>query len=144
MPITAKLFFQRWVITTLGVLIAANIVPGIHYDTVLGLLLASLLLGVLNAVIRPIMIILALPLLLFTLGLFVLVINGVLLYFTGTLLKSFHVETFWAAFWGALVISIVSFLANALLGTGEPKLPATRRQRRPGPPTDGDGPVIDV
>src|SRR3954463_15338685 len=117
MPAKTKTFLQRWVITALGVLVAANVVPGIQYDTALGLFLASLLLGVLNAVIRPVMIILALPLLLFTLGLFILVINAVLLYFVGSLLKSFHVETFGAAFWGALIISIVSLFSNILLGT---------------------------
>lgn len=144
MSATLKHFFQRWVITTFGVLIAANVVPGIHYETFVGLLLASLLLGVLNAVIRPIMIVLAFPLLLFTLGLFVLVINGLMLYFVGTLLKSFQVDTFLAAFLGALVISIVSLFANALLGTNQPKETPVRRQRRPGPPRDGGGPVIDI
>ena len=148
MPANAKSFLQRWIITTLGVLVAANVVPGIHYDTALGLFLASLLLGVLNAVIRPIMIILALPLLVVTLGLFVLVINAGLLYLVGSLLKTFHVDSFGAAFWGALIISIVSLFSNTLLGTKNPNIRITRSGgrpgRRPGPPTDGGGPVIDV
>ena len=145
MPAKAKVFLERWLITTLGVLVAANIVPGIHYDTVLGLFLASLILGILNAVIRPIMILLSLPLLLFTLGLFLLVINALLLYFVGALLKPFHVDSFSAAFWGALVISLVAFIANWLLGTGEAKIKVTHGRRPPGPPpTGGSGPIIDV
>jgi putative membrane protein len=147
MPAAAKTFLQRWIITTLGVLVAANIVPGIHYDTALGLFLASLLLGILNAVIRPIMIVLALPLLLVTLGLFLLVINALLFYFVGKILVPFHVDSFGAAFWGALIVSIVSIAANTLLGTGETRVRVSRGRRpppsRPSPP-DGSGPVIDV
>ena len=142
----AKAFLQRWAINTLGVLVAANVVSGIRYDTALGLVLASLLLGILNAFVRPIMIVLALPLLLFTLGLFILVINALLLYFVGGLLKSFHVDSFTAAFLGALLISLVSMVCNALLGTGGTKIQVTTRRRSPGsrPPPDGGGPVIDV
>ena len=145
MSTRAKEFLQRWAITTLGVLVAANIVPGIHYETPLGLFLASLLLGVLNAVIRPVMIVLALPLLLVTLGLFLLVINALLLYLVGAILKTFHVDSFSAAFWGALIISIVSLLTNWLLGTNRATFRVTRGRRPPpGPPPDGGGPVIDV
>jgi putative membrane protein len=145
-----KSFLQRWLVNTLGVLVAANVVNGIRYDTVLGLVMASLLLGILNAFVRPIMIVLALPLLLFTLGLFILVINALLLYFVGGLLRSFHVDSFTAAFLGALLISLVSLVCNAFLGTGGARVQVTtgRQSRRrvgpPGPPTDGPGPVIDV
>jgi putative membrane protein len=142
-----KSFFQRWIITTLGVLVAANVVPGIHYDTAVGLFLASLLLGVLNAFIRPLMIVIALPLLLFTLGLFLLVINALLLYCVGAVLKPFHVDSFSAAFWGALIISLVSMVSNWVLGTNESKIQVTRQRRAPRPPEppkDGGGPIIDV
>jgi putative membrane protein len=138
-------FLQRWAINTLGVLVAANVVGGIHYDTYLGLFLASLLLGILNAFVRPIMIVLALPLLLFTLGFFILVINALLLYFVGTLLNSFHVDSFGAAFFGALIVSIVSMLVNWLLGTNEARIQVTRRRGPPPPaPPGGGGPIIDV
>ncbi|MFO1499106.1 MAG: phage holin family protein [Verrucomicrobiota bacterium] len=118
--------------------------PGIRYDTALGLFLASLLLGVLNAVLRPVIIVLSLPLLIFTLGLFILIINAVLLYFVGSLLKPFHVDNFSSAFWGALIISVVSMIANSLLGTNEVKIRTTRQNRPPRSPPGGDGPVIDV
>jgi putative membrane protein len=142
-----KAFLQRWIINTLGVLVAANVVTGIRYDTVVGLIMASLLLGILNAFVRPIMIVLALPLLLFSLGLFILVINALLLYFVGGLLKSFHVDSFTAAFLGALLISVISMVCNVLLGTNGARVQVTSSRgtrRPPGPPADGGGPVIDV
>jgi putative membrane protein len=143
MPSRLKSFLQRWLITTLAVLVAANIVRGIGYDNVVGLLIASLLLGALNAFVRPIMLTLALPILVVTLGLFILVINALLLYFVGWLVKSFHVASFGAAFWGALVISLVSLVANFLTGTGQVRIQG--RERRPkSDKNDSDGPVIDV
>ena len=131
-------------VTTLGVVVAANVVRGIHYDTVLGLALASLLLGILNAFVRPLMILFALPLVMVTLGFFVLVINGLLLYWVGRVLHPFHVDTFGAAFWGALIISVVSTLVNWFLGSSEPRIKATRGHRPTRGPGDGDGPVIDI
>jgi putative membrane protein len=140
----AKSFIQRWVVNTLGVLVAANIVTVIRYDTFVGLILASLLLGILNAFVCPIMILLALPILIVTLGLFILVINALLLYFVGGLLKTFHVDSFGAAFLGALVISFTSLVANWMLGTTDARIQVRRRRPPPNPPRDGGGPVIDV
>jgi putative membrane protein len=140
-----KSFLQRWAVNTLGVLVAANVVRGIHYDSYLGLFLASLLLGILNAFVRPIMILLALPLLIVTLGFFILVINALLLYSVGSLLKPFHVDSFSAAFIGALIVSMVSMVVNWLLGTNETRIRVTRRGKGPTPPPDGGGgPIIDV
>src|ERR1017187_6468862 len=101
-----KRFIQSWAINTLAVGVAGCIVKGIHYENSPDLIIASLLLGILNAFLRPIILLLALPLLIFTLGLFLLVINALLLYFVGILLHPyFYVDDFWSAFWGALVIS---------------------------------------
>jgi putative membrane protein len=139
-------FLQRWLVTTAAVLVASQIVPGIRAETLPSLLAASLLLGILNAFFRPIMMILSLPLLLFTLGLFTLVINAILLLIVGKLVGSFHVAGFWSAFWGGVVISIVSFIANAMIGRPEKRPPASAPpppQQRP-PPPPGQGPVIDV
>ena len=105
-----KRFLQRWVINTLAVLMAVYMVPGIHFkgDSLWTPFVTSLVLGILNAFIRPILMLLALPLLIFTLGLFTLVINALLLYFVSFLLGNhFAVDSFGAAFLGALVISIV-------------------------------------
>jgi putative membrane protein len=140
-----KEFLQRWIINTLGVLVAANIIRGISYDHALALFGASLLLGILNAVLRPVLLLLSLPLLIVTLGLFTLIINALLLYLVGSVVKSFHVASFWSAFWGALVISLVSTIVNILLGKNRVQVRASRNRRTPDdrrPP--GQGPVIDV
>jgi putative membrane protein len=148
-----KKFLQVWVINTLAVLVAVYVVPGIELkDTtpgsrLLAAFMTSLVLGVLNAFIRPILLLLALPLLIFTLGLFMLVINGLLLYLVGIVLQNhFQVNGFWPAFWGALIVSVVSLALNIMTGTG-----TARVEFRRGPPRDqdrgnsgGGGPVIDV
>ena len=142
-----KRFGSSWLINTLAVLVAVYIVPGIRFGdrSFLTPLLTSLILGILNTFIRPILDFLALPLLIFTLGLFRLVINAFLLYFVGVLLAPhFQVATFWSAFLGALVISIVSLALNSLTGTGSSRI-RIGRSRHPGPPDDGGGgPIIDV
>jgi putative membrane protein len=98
----------------------------------------------LNAFLRPILTFLSLPLVLVTLGLFMLVINAVLLYFVGQM-KHFHVDSFGAAFWGALVISIVSLVLNSLTRTGKARITVRRGQKPPdNKPHTGSGPVIDV
>ena len=142
----AKSFLRRWFVTTIGVLVASNVVSGVQADNTAALLAASLVLGILNALLRPVMIILSLPLLIVTLGLFTFVINALLLYFVGALVNSFHVNGFWAAFKGGIVISIVSLLANALIGKSREVPPSPRVP--PPPPTGkdvpGSGPIIDI
>jgi putative membrane protein len=141
-----KSFFQRWIITTVAVLVAAHIVPGIKYDNVAGLLVATLVLGLLNAFVRPIMMLLSFPLVILTLGFFILVINALLLYLVGQM-KSFHVESFWSALFGALIISVVSLVLNSMTGTGDSRVQVKRGRAEPPPPPrrdDGGGPVIDV
>ncbi|MFA6543549.1 MAG: phage holin family protein [Limisphaerales bacterium] len=138
-------FLQRWIISTLSVLVASHIVPGINYDkdNVASLFVASLLFGILITFLRPLLFLLTLPLVVVSLGFFVLVINAGLLYLVGSIVKGFHVTGFWPAFWGALVISLVSLVLNTLTGTGESRV----RVRRPpagDKPPGGDGPVIDV
>jgi putative membrane protein len=144
-------FLKTWAINTLAVLLAVNIVPGdkIHFlgNTYLAPILTALILGILNAFIRPILMLLALPLLIFTLGLFTLVINALLLRLVALLLPNFfYVQNFWAAFLGALIISVISVALNVL--TGGTQVSVRRRPPPPPPPPrksgPGDGPVIDV
>jgi putative membrane protein len=140
-----KRFLQSWAINTLAVLVAVYLVKGIHYDQPLDLFIASLLLGIFNAVLRPILMFLALPLLIFTLGLFTLIINALLLYFIGFLLRGhFYVDTFWAAFWGALIISIVGLILNTMTGTGNTRLQVERGKHPRDPDDNSNGPVIDI
>jgi putative membrane protein len=138
-------FLQSWIINTLAVLVAAMLLRGhIRYGTPADLLVASLLLGILNAFVRPILMLLALPLLVFTLGLFTLVINALLLYFVGVLMGSaFQVDSFGFAFLGALIISIVSIALNILTGTGNTRFKLHRR-RPPPEEKKPDDDVIDV
>jgi putative membrane protein len=139
-----KRFIQSWAICTLAVLVATYIVKGIHYRTWVDLCVASLLLGILNAVLRPLLMLVSLPLLVFTLGLFQLVINALLLYFVGYVLRPhFYVDGFWDAFWGGLIISLVSVILNTLTGTSRSRVRFEHRRRPPGS-DDGNGPVIDV
>jgi putative membrane protein len=136
-------FLQNWVINTLAVLVAVAILRGhIRYRTSADLLIASLLLGILNAFVRPILMLLALPLLIFTLGLFTLVINALLLYFVGVLMgQAFEVDSFGFAFLGAIIISVVSIALNILTGAGHARI---RIQRRRPPEKKPDDDVIDV
>ncbi len=108
-----KQFVLRWAVTTIAVMVASSIVRGIHYDTVAALMGASLLLGILNAFVRPFLLILSAPVILLTLGLFILVLNGLLLLLVHTVVIGFHVDGFWSAFWGAIVISVVSWILSA-------------------------------
>ena len=152
MPQPLKDFIKRWAITTLAVLVAANVVTGIKYDTMAGLIVATLLLGFLNAFLRPVLLLLSLPLLIVTLGFFTLIINATLLYFVGQIVKTFHVASFSAAFWGGVVISLVSLPLNLLTGTGRARLQVRRgnpagddkRSGGQGGEGPGNGPVIDV
>jgi putative membrane protein len=138
-----KKFVQRWLITTVAVLIAAFTVPGIHYDNWEGLLVGTLVLSLLNMFIRPVLTVLSFALLIATLGLFTIIINAVLLFFVGRM-KYFHVDTFGAAIWGAIVIGIVSMVLNSLTGTGTARITVRRGNNRKDPPDTGSGPVIDV
>ncbi|HMO65285.1 MAG TPA: phage holin family protein [Verrucomicrobiota bacterium] len=133
-------FLLAWGVTALGVFAAAQVVPGIHYRSGAALAAASLLLGLLNAFVRPLLVLLTAPLVLVTLGLFIWIINALLLHFVGNLVRGFEVAGFWPALWGAAVISLISLALNALLGPRRPRA----GPRRPPPPRDPGGPVIDV
>ena len=127
-----KKFILSWLINTLAVLLAVYLVKGINYQKPLDLFVASLLLGIFNAVLRPILMFLTLPLLVVTLGLFTFVINGALLYFVGFLLRPhFYVDDLWSAFWGAVVISVVSTILNSMTGTGNSRFRFVRHRRPP-------------
>jgi putative membrane protein len=108
-----KHFVFRWAITTIAVMVASSIIHGIRYDTVASLIGAALLLGILNAFVRPILLILSVPLILLTLGFFILILNALILFFVPSIVIGFHVESFWSAFWGAIVVSIVSWILSA-------------------------------
>ncbi|HYE59888.1 MAG TPA: phage holin family protein [Candidatus Kapabacteria bacterium] len=105
----------RWLINAGTLLLLAYYLPGIDVDGWYAALIAALVLGLVNAVIRPLLIVLTLPINIITLGLFVLVINALLFLFVGTVVKGFDVAGFWPAFFGALILTLVSWLTNSLL-----------------------------
>ncbi len=110
-------FLIRWLINAAALWVAVQIVPGVAYrGDWTYLLLVALVFGLLNALLRPLLTVLTCPLLILTLGLFTFVINAIILLLTSAVARSlgvgFHVDGFWAAFWGALVVSIVSVLLS--------------------------------
>lgn len=141
-------FIKNWLFTSIAVLAAAKVVPGIECQGWGTLLIAALLLGVFNAILKPILFLLTLPLQLLTLGLFTLVINALLLMLTAQFVKEFYVDGFWPAFFGGLLISVVSGFLNLLFGGSGKRMEAhvyTQNAPPQRPPKDlGDGPVIDV
>lgn len=126
-----KGLFIRFVITGVAVLIAAEVVPGIHIDGVPSGAATVIVLALLNAVLRPVLYLFSFPLIMFSLGIFMVIINALLLYFTSWLVTGFRVDGFWPSVWGALLISFVSTVLNLLISE-EGKVEVITH--RPGPP----------
>jgi len=148
-PGTKKLlhFLKSWAINTLAVLVAVRVVHGIHFhdNGLLPPVLTALVLGILNAFIRPVLMLIALPLLIFTLGLFMLVINALLLCLVSWLMNGyFQVDSFGSAFIGAIIISVISIALNILTGNARASVTIQRRPPPPKKSDDDDKPVIDV
>jgi len=100
----------HWIILSVAVFATTFIISGITVDPLWTALIVGACLALFNMIIKPIINILTLPINIITLGLFSLVINGVLFWYLGTLIKGFHVETFYAAFMGALLVSIINWI----------------------------------
>jgi putative membrane protein len=109
-------FILRWSMNLLALVVAAKFIDGVRIQSIGMAILAAGILGVVNAVIRPVVLLLTLPINLLTLGLFTLVINALMLQFVAYLSPGFVIENFRAAFWGAFIISIISWLLNIFVG----------------------------
>jgi putative membrane protein len=109
-------FILRGLIAALGLWLATEWVSGVRVDSASTLILAGLLLGVVNALVRPLVLILTLPLTILTLGLFLLVINTAMLGLVALMLPGFNVAGFWPAFWSALIVSLTSWIGSSLIG----------------------------
>jgi putative membrane protein len=107
-------FILRVLIAALGLWLATEWVSGITVTTPATLILAALLLGVVNAIVRPVVVLLTLPVTLVTLGLFLLVVNAAMLGLVAAFLPGFSIAGFWPAFWAAIIISAVSWLGSAI------------------------------
>ena len=107
-------FLIRLIVNALALIAVAYLIPGVHVTGFTGALLAAFVLGIVNAILRPILVILTLPVQIVTLGLFTLVINGALFWWVGTWGLGLAVDGFWPAFWGAIVLAVVSYLLSSL------------------------------
>jgi putative membrane protein len=109
-------FLIRAVIVALGLWLASVWVRGVAIDSPSTLILAGILLGIVNSIVRPIAIVLTLPMTILTLGLFLLVINAGMVALVAWMLPGMHVAGFWAAFWTAVVVSLVSIVGSWFVG----------------------------
>jgi len=109
-------FIVHLLISALSLGFASYIVPGIHFDSMLTLLIAAFLLGIFNAIVRPILFILTLPITIVTLGIFLLIINAFMLILVAWILPGFTIDSFSAAFFGWLIVCITSWIAHRLFG----------------------------
>jgi putative membrane protein len=137
-------FLQNWLVNTFGVLVAVLLLPGVDCGSFGQLLLASLLLGVLNAAVRPFLLFVALPLLVMTLGFFLLIINALLLYVVAWVVPAFTIDSFGWAILAALIIGLVSLFTNGLIGGRQTRIRVRRQSTSSRHSDDRPGPTIDV
>lgn len=109
-------FWVRFFITACGLLLAAWLLDGIHLGGPLSLLLAALALGLVNAIVRPVMLLLTLPITIITLGLFLLVLNGAMLGLAALMVPGFIIDGFWTALFGAIIVGLTGMVANWFIG----------------------------
>ena len=107
----------RWLVLTAAVLMASWLLDGIQVNGIFPAILAAALLGILNAILRPLLILLTLPLNILTLGLFTFVINALMLLIVSAVIPGFYVRGFWTAVLGALIIGAASWLLNRFIGS---------------------------
>ena len=124
-------FLLRWSINLLALVTAAILIKGIHMQSIEMGILAAGILGIVNAVIRPVVLVLTLPINLLTLGLFTLIINAAMLKLVSMVVPGFVIESFAAAFLGALIVSVVSWTLNIFVG-GDGKVVFIKRVNKNG------------
>src|SRR6266699_3335770 len=121
----ARNLFIVWLINALALLALPYLVPSVQVDSIATALVAAALLGLVNTLIRPLVVLLTLPATVLTLGLFIFVINGLLFWFVESFVKGFSVAGFWSAFFGAIVYALISWAASALV-FGPPRIVVVR------------------
>ena len=113
-------FLLHWAITAFSLWLASRVFKGVQVDNTRSLIGAALLLGLANAIVKPLLIVLTLPLTLLTFGLFILVINALMVLLVARLVKGFKVTTFWTALWASILVSVLSIVFGAMVG-GSPE-----------------------
>ncbi|MBS3910525.1 MAG: phage holin family protein [Hydrogenophaga sp.] len=114
-------FLLHWAITSFSLWLTSHLFKGIRFDNTGALVVSALLLGLANAVVRPLLVVLTLPLTLITFGLFLLVINALMLLLVAKLVDGFKVDGFWTALWASLLIALVSLVLGAFVLGGSPE-----------------------
>jgi putative membrane protein len=120
----------RWFITTLAILVVPYVSSGVTVDGLGTALIAGAFLGILNACVRPVLIILTLPLTILSIGLFIFIINALLFQLAASVVPGMHVESFWSALFASIIVSIVSWILNSLVRGGPSDVAETVIVRR--------------
>lgn len=115
-------FLIRWMVTTIAVFVAVKLPLGMRCDSAGALLGASLMLGIINAFVRPVLLLLSLPFIIVTMGLFIFVVNALLLLLVEKLIPGFSVDGFGSAFFGAIIIGIVSWILSSFFRTSDGRI----------------------
>lgn len=102
----------RWLINALALIIVANVLPGFEVSSLYAALIAAVVLGLLNAIIRPVLLVLTLPINILTLGLFTFIVNAFMIYLVATIVKGFDVATFGIAVWAAVILWLISLVTS--------------------------------
>lgn len=105
----------RWLVIAVAILLASTILPGIRVESLTTAIIAAAILGIINTFLRPVLLILTLPLTILTLGIFTFVLNALMLLLVAYFVDGFEIDGFWWAFLGALIISVVSWIANRFI-----------------------------
>lgn len=109
-------FLLRLLVTALGLWVADQLLPGIGFTSTGALIVSALLLGFVNALVRPILIVLTFPLTILTLGLFILIVNGISLALVAWLVPGFQIAGLWSATWGAIIVGLTSWVSSHFIG----------------------------
>lgn len=123
-------FLVRAVVVGIGLWLASQIVRGVHFSSTESLIAAALLLGIVNALVRPVLVILTFPITILTLGLFLLVINGLMIELVSYFLSGFVVTGFWPAFFAAIVVSLTSWVMSGWVGPPHGRIDLVRTRHR--------------
>jgi len=111
------LLILKWLIMTVSVMVTAYVIPGVTVRNFMSALWVALLLGIVNMLLRPFLILITLPINILTLGLFTFVINGLIILLVSSVVKGFQVSGFWIAVLFSIVLSIVNYVMNFFIGT---------------------------
>ena len=114
-------FLLHWAITALALWVASHVFKGIQFSSTASLVVSALLLGLANAIVRPLLVVLTLPLKVLTFGIFLLVINALMLLLVAKIVDGFKISGFWTAFWASIFMALLSFVLGAFLLGGSPE-----------------------